>query len=795
MSQVSRLLLTRLRRSMMRSKLRVFAVVAIVTFATYAGVMMAEHARNASLIYDDFYNETNLADLIITDVEQPRDNFTRICDPYADWSCESRLVLQGQTYHSVDNTSKWIQSQWLGLEDATISGLYSIEGSTTAGAGEIVIDAHAARGLNYKIGDEIRIIAGNGTIELTIVGFANSPLHLWYAPEGVLFPVDDGYVVGYLDAEYLASISGLEPLTRNQLHIDLPGTPSFDYAETADINEGQQVSDIRLQLVDEIRLLDMEGNVVDRGGMNGPELLRLDLEGTKKSAPFILAVLLIVSGLMIAISISRLVKSQSREIAVLRTIGASGKEIMSGYLLMPLVLGIPGVIIGILLGISPIGSQLLTEFYFDFFGVPIVIVRHYPDLLLKIGLGSVFLLSLFGIRPALTASRLQPLDILNRTSQKPPSKIMVKITSLLPVGPSLAIRSTFRNPSRLIATLVMLSLSMVIMGGTMMMTASFEELFEETMDEQENWHAQAYLWPMNIDEAESWAQQNASSYELLIRSNGNASGDSRTFTIYGLDKIVDDESAMHRFNVIQGALPISGQTPPQVLIDEGMADQLDWSISDIVTYSQGSATIEVEVKGIVRELERTMVFYRTDYSSIAGWEANGIRLTFDEGQQLDDEVRSLTSVVVTKEELLIGFEEILKQQESAMMSTYVIGAIMAVTILFNTLMMNLAERDSELATLRVLGASVKDLAIILTIEHAFIGLVGGIAGVAASILMFQGLASAFSTWQFFMPVTIDTMVSLQVLLFIFLASIVTTPFGMWRIKKMDLLDVVSRHQN
>ena len=780
---------------MMRTKLRVFTVIAIVALATYTGVMMSEHSRNASYVYDDFYAETNLSDLIVTDVKQPRSNFTRLCDSHLDWNCESRLTLQGHTYHSSGGENKWIQSLWHGMEQGEVSGLYLIEGTLTPGDGEIVIDAHAAEGLDYKIGDQIRIIAGNGTNQLTIVGIANSPLHLWYAAEGTLFPSNDGYVVGYLDAEYLANITGLEPLTRNELHIDIPGNPSFDLLETRDIDEGEELTKTRLELVDDLRTLEMEGDVIDRSGMTSPELLRIDLEGAKKSSPFILGVLLVVSGLMIAISIGRLVKSQSHEIAVLRTIGASGKDIMLGYLLIPIFLGIPGVIIGLLLGVSPIGSQLMTEFYFNFFGIPVVIVRHYPDILLKLGIGSIALLSLFGIRPALRASRLQPLDIINRTSQKPPSRIMVKITSALPPGPSLAVRSTFRNPSRLFATLVMLSLSMVIMGGTMMMTASFKELFNETMDEQENWDAQAYMWPMNAGEIESWAQQNASDYELMIRSSGNATDDSRIFTIYGLEKIVSDESAMHRFNVVKGAIPTIGQNPPQVLIDEGMASELGWDVSDRVKFSQGSAEIEVKVTGIVRELERTMVFYRTDYSPIAGWDANGIRLTFDEGQQLDDEVRSLTSVVITKQELITGFEEILKQQESIMMSTYMIGAIMAVAILFNTLMMNLAERDNELATLRVLGASVKDLAIILTIEHAFIGIIGGIAGVATSILMFKGMASAFSTWQFYMPVTIDMLVAVKVLLFIFVASLATTPFGMWRIRKMDLLEVVSRHQN
>ena len=151
-------------------------------------------------------------------------------------------------------------------------------------------------------------------------------------------------------------------------------------------------------------------------------------------------------------------------------------------------------------------------------------------------------------------------------------------------------------------------------------------------------------------------------------------------------------------------------------------------------------------------------------------------------------------MVMEKAVLVEGFESLMKQQETMMQTTYLIGAIMAIAILLNTLLMNLAERDSELATLRVLGASSSRLAIILTIEHAFIGLIGGLAGVGASIAMLSGLATTFSTWQFHLPVMIDLTASVKVLAFVFFASLATTPLGMWRIHKMDLLDVVARHE-
>ena len=175
------------------------------------------------------------------------------------------------------------------------------------------------------------------------------------------------FVVGYFDASYLAEISGFDSDVRNELHIDLPGTPNFDISSTTDIDEGEALNPIKEQLSKELADHEMSGVIVDRfWNVEDPELLRVDLEGSQKSTPFILAILLLISGLVIAVSIDRLVKSQSREIAVLRTVGASSKQIMSGYLLVPLVLGIPSVILGIILALTPYGSKGLISFYVSF---------------------------------------------------------------------------------------------------------------------------------------------------------------------------------------------------------------------------------------------------------------------------------------------------------------------------------------------------------------------------------------------------------------------------------------------
>ena len=198
-----------------------------------------------------------------------------------------------------------------------------------------------------------------------------------------------------IEIEYLANISGNTLDARNTLGIDLEGTPQFDLSDT-DENEGEELQVLKDEISSFMTEAEINGTVSDRGDLSA-ELLRLDKEGIENSTPFILGVLLFISGLVIAVSLDRLIRTQAREIAVLRTIGASTKDIMFGYLLIPLVLGIPGVLVGALLGISSIGSEAFTAFYFSFLGIPVVETHHYLDIILTISFSALGIIFLFGI--------------------------------------------------------------------------------------------------------------------------------------------------------------------------------------------------------------------------------------------------------------------------------------------------------------------------------------------------------------------------------------------------------------
>ena len=775
----------------MRTKLRILTVVLLITISVYAGIVFSEHSRNADRVYDDFYAETNFADLMATtyDIEH-KDNLTSACSSIEHNRCETSLILTGQSKTDTD----WIASKFYGIEQGRVNTLWNVDGSVTPSDGEIVIDAHFALNdeINMKLGDTIDIIVGEGGVQtFTVIGFANSPLELFYANPDSILPQESSYVVAYMDAEVLADISGNEPLARNTLNIDLEGTPAFDLSDT-DENEGVELQATKDTLTDAMNESGADGYVLDRGQLSA-ELLRLDKDSLSKSIPFILGILLFISGLVIAVSLDRLIRTQSREIAVLRTIGASTSDVMTGYLLVPLVLGVPGVLLGILLGTSSIGSGAFTAFYFSFLGIPVVVTHHYADIIATISLSARVITFLFGIRPAWKAARLQPLDILGQGSDKKPNRILTKITSALPPGIGLGLRSTFRKPARLLATLLALSLAMVILGGNMMFVAGFTGAFSEATDAQENWEYQVAAFPSGLENITTWAEENTTAFELTLVAQVSITGTTKAMDLKGNDVLSEQDDALHRLNLLDGNLPQVGQSPVEGILDEGSAALEGYSVGDTISIEFEGGEHSIKIVGIARELSRSIYMHRADVEPIVGLEANGALLITKDGVDIED-IRFSTVSIVEKETMVATFEELIEQQKAVMQSIYVLGALMAIAILFNTLLINLSERDAELATLRVLGASRTRLAIILTVEHMFIGLIGGLAGALASVGFYTGVANVSSTWVFHIPVVIDYAVFSQIIGFVLFAALLTTPVGVYRIGRMNLLEVVARHE-
>ena len=78
----------------------------------------------------------------------------------------------------------------------------------------------------------------------------------------------------------------------------------------------------------------------------------------------------------------------------------------------------------------------------------------------------------------------------------------------------------------------------------------------------------------------------------------------------------------------------------------------------------------------------------------------------------------------------------------------------------------------------------------LLFESLLIGTIGGIIGVLFAYGGAVGLASSFSSWQFYVPIVIVPSVAFQLMSGVIIIAIAMTPIGVWRLRKMDLVEKV-----
>lgn len=808
---MSNLLNKRLARSLWRTKLRLLAVIFMVSVGVFAGLTFGGYSHNLSGMYDTMHDDSetgaNLADLWIDNrtTTWSAEEVAEFCDNldsnwnYDDFaldSCEGRNIVPGAMFYNSSGEEKIINSLWHGIApDANSNRIWMPEdhsdGRLAVSADEIVIDAHVVEPLELEIGDIITIGAGASSAEFTIVGYGYHPVHIFMAPEGSVFPPEAGeYVVGYLSELGMARLTGNEIGASNTILLDVEGTPSFDYPDT-EAYEGTEIDTVKSMVDESLNASQLDARIRDRGQSEQVEIMRQDLEASKRMAtPFTIMIAAIAS-ITIILSLQRLVQSQAKEIAVLRTLGVKRKSLLTGYLIAPAIIGSVGCLIGCLIG--PYGMNAMLDFYQGIVGVPIVEREITFSLYAAVVAPTMIVVFLSGVFPALKASRLDPLGVLSgQNEMRVGSNVLRKFTSWMPTTLGLSVRSSVRRPIRLGMTFFAVGISLMLFGSIQMMSAGIEDTLVSGIEDDQSWDAQVYVAADGEYPVLEWALNTSSTAELLIEmpvgSVVDPDGIDRTFTVVGLD---DYDTGMREVNLLDGSKPSTQSNVPQVMMDEGSLLFLDWEINEIQTVEINGISQDVEIVGSTRgDFARTMYFLREDLSNIVGINATSVYLDLPEGVEVTNELGEISVGIVERQSLIDGIESLIEQQTQIFQAIMYLGLLFTIAVMLNTMIMNVAERDFELATLRVLGASTKRLGAMLLFESLLIGIIGGIVGVLFAYGGAIGLASSFSSWQFYVPVVIVPSVAYQLMAGVIIIAIAMTPIGVLRLRRMDLVEKV-----
>ncbi|MBI5484922.1 MAG: FtsX-like permease family protein, partial [Deltaproteobacteria bacterium] len=145
---------------------------------------------------------------------------------------------------------------------------------------------------------------------------------------------------------------------------------------------------------------------------------------TEKIVMFIILTLIVlVAAFGIASTLFMVVMEKTRDIAILKSMGATGTSIMKIFVLEGLIIGIIGTILGvasgllIALNLEPIVNAIQKATGQNFFSKDIYYLDHFPSLVVQsdvilISVTAVFISFLATLYPAWQASRMLPAEAL-----------------------------------------------------------------------------------------------------------------------------------------------------------------------------------------------------------------------------------------------------------------------------------------------------------------------------------------------------------------------------------------------
>jgi len=596
---------------------------------------------------------------------------------------------------------------------------------------EIVIERSSLDEVDLSIGDDLKITVGSGEANsLAVAGFVHDPgrTPAWMS----------GIVIGYVTPAGLATL-GEEPVL-DELQVVLD--ESNDRSENRALAEALR-SD-----------LESRGLAVSRVDVPVPG--EHPSQAATTTMLFLLqafgAVALIASGTLVAILISAQLKQQSREIGVMKAVGAQTGQIARIYLGSIGLLAVIGMAIGIPMGI--LGGRGFIAFVFgllnfevqsyrlDAWVIPIQVLAA-----LAIPLSAV-------VYPVLRSSRLPVREVLvdgvsvNRTGRRlfaGTSRLSGVTTRWVSRVTRLGIRNAFRTPSR-----TMLTVAAMSVGGAAFMVAlntgvawgravdaEFEaRQYELAVDLDGSYRADqvelALVGLPGISAVETWNR-----YPSAAQLPAGGTGD-------GFDLFVPpDETAMVEFPVLEGRWLAPGDRDA-VVVTHALDDPAPVVGSTVVLVVEGASS-SWTVVGKVRQLtggENGAVYASNRPAGIgetgsvnqvrvANTNGSGPTLGAVEGRLRDSgiDVVGIAAAAEGRESLddhlliIVGLLIIM-----AMLIAVVggLGLIEAMSI-------SVLERRRELGVMRAVGASTGNVLRVVIVEGVVIAALSWLVALALSV--------------------------------------------------------------
>jgi putative ABC transport system permease protein len=650
--------------------------------------------------------------------------------------------------------------------------------------GEVLVGEAFADANKLRPGDTITMVLNGRLQRFRIAGIVLSPEYVFESRPGSALPDNRSYGIFWMPYEELANAFDLDQAF-NVVAVSLaPGAgeraviASLDrllltYGGRGAYGRGDHPSHIRV--TDEIRVL------------------------TILSFGFPL-VFLSVAAFMTNAVLSRLLALQREQIAILKAFGFGNREIALHYLKFAFAFVIGGTVLGTLGGIA-LGSRLVGMYQMFF---------RFPELSFHLDQSALAT----ALIVATAAATLGVLGSVRRAAKLPPAEAMrpeppanyrpafverTGIAHLFSNTFRIAVRNLERRPMQVFFTVAGLALATGILIIPNCFRDSVGQILEFQWDTVQRQDVSVGLVEPDSEAAKHPLRQLPGVIHVEPFRSAAArvhfGSRHRQLAIQGMDP-----GAEHQ-RVIDGNGRLIPLPPEGLLVSSKLAEVLGARLGDRVTveFLEGRrrkvdvslAGFSEDFAGLVAHMDRRALNRLLGEGDII----TGASFRVDRARWLDflHELKEQPRVswVVVKNSLRENFRKTTAASINLIQSIYLTFAtIVAFGVVYNNARISLAERARELATLRVIGFSQREVGGVLITELVILALLAVPLGLVFGTVLATGILQAVNTETVRLPTVFTTRNYAFAVLVVTVASTLSAVVVLRTLKNLDLVSAL-----
>jgi len=653
---------------------------------------------------------------------------------------------------------------------------------------EVLVSEVFANANRLDVGSKIGAILNGRWRELTVVGIALSPEYIYEVGQGMLFPDNRRFGALWMGREALAAAFSMEGAF-NDVSLRLAHG-----AEQAEV----------IARLDHLLLRYGGLSAYGRADQLSNRFLTDELSEIEVSATFIPAIFMAVAVFLIYIILSRLVVMQRTQIGLLKAFGYGNARVGLHYLEFALVSVLAGLLPGVLLG-AYLGGKM-TNLYADYFHFPQMAIVISPAVLMWAVLVSLLAACAGAIAAVRRVAALAPAEAMRPES---PARFRAGLMERSGVARWMSssgrmiLRNLARRPWKAVLSVVGIGMAV----GLMMVARFVFGVVDHMMDVQFNRVERQDVTVLFHEPRAPAALYDIRQLPGVLRAEPFRAVPVRLRYAHRSKQVeltgLAADGQLHQ--IVDSNLNVVELPPEGLLLTRKLARTLGVAPGDSVTVEvlEGTRQVrEVTVAGLSDELIGIGAYMDARALARLLGEDNllsGAYLKTDplhaEGLYARLKRMPAVSGVAIRGAMIQSVQEIIDRTfRSVSLIETLFAAIIVVGMVYNSVRIALSERGNELASLRVLGFTQREVVLLLLGEQALVTLCAIPVGLAIGYGMAAALVPLFDRELFRLPLVFDKMTFVYPVFATLISAILSALLVARRLRHLDLIAVLKTRE-